>query len=492
MTDVWFIHEEVENSHPLFSVDAISEYVDAYKHGIPKGLNKQAVIKGEKDTDLFCFVRKDFDLASKAFFEKILSDVDWAFGISQKVIEHSAKLMKLSNKINDTDCTKLSNQELAELIDSWATLRRETHSYGVPWNYVELEYGHFSKYFTEVLEKKIKEKNLNLSAQSVFATLSTPTEITFAKKEEIDLINLAILKNREGNSPSFEKKFEEHFKKYRWLPYVYLGPAMTRRQMKENLELVAKRGEKQLLADLEKKKVEEKKLVESQNELIRQLGLSELEKKLVKLAQSFIFTKATRKDAIYHGFYCCGGLFAECAKRMNLTREQFRMIMSWELKQAVESGKFDSKELDARYAYRVFHYDGKTKRILSGEKARKFFESLEFEEEKKVDSNVLKGNCACPGYAKGAAKIINTPAEMSKMRDGDVLVSRATTPDIMVAIKKASAIVTDMGGITCHAAIVSRELKIPCVIGTKNATKVLHDGDLVEVDAAKGIVRKLK
>lgn len=77
------------------------------------------------------------------------------------------------------------------------------------------------------------------------------------------------------------------------------------------------------------------------------------------------------------------------------------------------------------------------------------------------------------------------------MKDGDVLISTATTPSIVSAMKKAAAIVTDEGGLTCHAAIVSRELKIPCIIGTKIATKVFKDGDRVEVDATKGIVRKL-
>jgi pyruvate,water dikinase len=60
------------------------------------------------------------------------------------------------------------------------------------------------------------------------------------------------------------------------------------------------------------------------------------------------------------------------------------------------------------------------------------------------------------------------------------------------AMRKAAAIVTDLGGITCHAAIVSREMKVPCVVGTKIATKVFKDGDLVEVDAIKGTVRKLE
>ena len=67
-----------------------------------------------------------------------------------------------------------------------------------------------------------------------------------------------------------------------------------------------------------------------------------------------------------------------------------------------------------------------------------------------------------------------------------------TFPSFVVAMKKASAFVTDEGGITCHAAIIARELKKPCIIGTKNATQVLHDGDLVEVDANKGIVKIIK
>ena len=66
-----------------------------------------------------------------------------------------------------------------------------------------------------------------------------------------------------------------------------------------------------------------------------------------------------------------------------------------------------------------------------------------------------------------------------------------TSPEFISAMRNAAAIITDEGGITCHAAIVSRELEIPCLIGTKNATKILKDGDMVEVDTFKGIVRKL-
>ena len=78
------------------------------------------------------------------------------------------------------------------------------------------------------------------------------------------------------------------------------------------------------------------------------------------------------------------------------------------------------------------------------------------------------------------------------MPKGAVVVSGMTNPQLVPYLKKASAIITDEGGLTCHAAIAARELGIPAVVGTQNATQVLKDGDLVEVDANKGVVRILK
>jgi phosphohistidine swiveling domain-containing protein len=108
----------------------------------------------------------------------------------------------------------------------------------------------------------------------------------------------------------------------------------------------------------------------------------------------------------------------------------------------------------------------------------------------KVDS--VHGQVASPGRIRGSARIVLTNKDLSKVSDGDVLVSPMTRPDFLPAMKISAAFVTDEGGITCHAAIVARELKKPCVIGTKIATQVLHDGDLVEVDADSGVVRIIK
>ena len=84
------------------------------------------------------------------------------------------------------------------------------------------------------------------------------------------------------------------------------------------------------------------------------------------------------------------------------------------------------------------------------------------------------------------------PAWVESIKKGDILVSPMTQPNFVSILSKAKGIITDEGGITCHAAIVARELKKPCIIGTGNATEILKDGDLVEVDAERGVVKIIK
>ena len=103
---------------------------------------------------------------------------------------------------------------------------------------------------------------------------------------------------------------------------------------------------------------------------------------------------------------------------------------------------------------------------------------------------LVKGLGASPGIGVGKVKIVLSSDEINKVEEGDVLVTTMTTPDMVPAMRKASAIVTDEGGLTCHAAIVSRELGIPAVVGTGNATKVLKEGMIVTVDGDKGLVYK--
>lgn len=109
-----------------------------------------------------------------------------------------------------------------------------------------------------------------------------------------------------------------------------------------------------------------------------------------------------------------------------------------------------------------------------------------------VDTKLVKGKVAYPGFVKGYVRRLMGQDQIHLFQEGEILVSPMTIPDFLPAMKKAAAFVTDEGGMLCHAAIVARELKKPCIVGTKFATQILKNGDLVEVDANKGIVKILK
>ena len=108
-----------------------------------------------------------------------------------------------------------------------------------------------------------------------------------------------------------------------------------------------------------------------------------------------------------------------------------------------------------------------------------------------VAASEVKGQVAQKGMARGKVKIVKNRNQASGVGEGDILVSPMTQPDFIQAMSRAAAFVTDEGGVVCHAAIIAREMKKPCIVGTKVATQMFKDGDMVEVDAEKGIIRKI-
>jgi len=177
---------------------------------------------------------------------------------------------------------------------------------------------------------------------------------------------------------------------------------------------------------------------------------------------------------------------ADCERDTNL--DIYTTLTDEELALYLYNNTLPDKELlQQRYEYSlIVSSDGKS-RLLSGEDARKEV-GARFPAQVTTNVREFKGNVANRGIAKGKVCIILRPEDMAKMTEGDILVTAMTRPDWISAIQKAGAIVTDVGGTLCHAAIVSRELNKPCIIGTQVATQVLKNGDLVEVDADKGVV----
>jgi phosphohistidine swiveling domain-containing protein len=158
----------------------------------------------------------------------------------------------------------------------------------------------------------------------------------------------------------------------------------------------------------------------------------------------------------------------------------------------VFSGKIPSKkELDARFDEFFFTDDTLFTGFSPSQIEKELNVHFEKEEGKEKVSD-LKGQVAFPGVVRGKVRKVFGRKDLAVFQEGEIIVSPSTTPDFMPALVKAIGIITDEGGIVSHAAIISRELGIPCVVGTKNATRFLKNGDLVEVDANTGIVRKVK
>lgn len=151
------------------------------------------------------------------------------------------------------------------------------------------------------------------------------------------------------------------------------------------------------------------------------------------------------------------------------------------------------KNIKSKPKNRHQFFIGKKRFVLSAKKAKEL-EKIAEKKSKKFCKNLkeLKGVGVTKGIFKGRVNLVTKFEKLKDCKRSDVLVTMMTRPQFNKFIRQVGAIVTEEGGLLCHASILAREFKIPCVVGTKIATKVLKDGDLVEVDANKGVVRILK
>ncbi len=180
---------------------------------------------------------------------------------------------------------------------------------------------------------------------------------------------------------------------------------------------------------------------------------------------------------------------------LDCSAELLQYIVFTEMKDFIEKGTALPllQELEERKrSFYVHQYPMGKIEFCSGVLADKKIQEKGFFE-KNIDQtqDFVKGQVGYAGMVRGRVCIVKSRAHMSKFQENDIIVSEMTDPSYLPIMKRAMAFVTDEGGMLCHAAIVARELKKPCVIGTKIATHVFKDGDMIEVDANQGIVRKI-
>lgn len=228
-------------------------------------------------------------------------------------------------------------------------------------------------------------------------------------------------------------------------------------------------------------------------------NLEEVNKEQKKVANNFKFLATVASEFGYVRQYSAEifdiiafkakKLLENIAEDLGIKYDELLLMQIEEIRECLNGRKIPSN-LKSRKSYVAYIMGNESGMIFDKNQINKLLN--EFIDTPTKNTKEIKGVVASNGYAKGKAKIFLIPKDVDKMKKGDILVTTMTTPDFVPLMKKSSAIITDAGGLLCHAAIISRELKKPCIISTKFATQVLKDGDLVEVDADKGIIKIIK
>jgi phosphoenolpyruvate synthase/pyruvate phosphate dikinase len=212
----------------------------------------------------------------------------------------------------------------------------------------------------------------------------------------------------------------------------------------------------------------------------------------IEIAQDYAYMRSYRIDVAHEADFYFRPCFNEIASRMGITYNDFihltvEEIMGWfddsSLINSLKLKIAKRKEYFVTYLVddsKIYIFEGKENQIDEGAK------------ERPIDLT-LTGKVAQKGKIIGKAKVVFNKEESKKVQDGDILVSPMTTPEMMVAIMKCAGIVTDEGGVASHAAQISREFGIPCIIGTGDASRLFRDNDTIELiaDGVDGTVKLL-
>ncbi len=328
----------------------------------------------------------------------------------------------------------------------------------------------------------------------IFSILTTNTENTILDDEEIERLKLTVEAKKSGDIS--EKKLIRHQKKYGWIGTSEKEEewdiSYYRKQIQDEMKLPISQIESNIRTKLKSKK----EIIKKQERILNERGLSEEAKYLLEIIKQFSHLRLNLRLKWVEAGYLNQALFKEIEKRTGVASKNLEKYTLNELESLlIENNAIPNDRIIQRKNY-SFILEGEQLSVFWGDEAEKIQnEQIEDKDYSSIDE--LRGNIANPGRFSGFVKIINSLTDdqegaIEEMQDGEILVTGMTRPHLIQAMKKSGAIITDEGGICCHAAIVSRELGKPCIVGTNVATKVFKNGDYIEVDAHEGIIRRLK
>jgi phosphohistidine swiveling domain-containing protein len=443
--------------HNLFPINTLTivEYKD----------NKFRIYYAIKDRKHFLKVVDKFAKSPKFLIalEKYLTNV------SERAVKH----------IDSFDTCSLNNKDLSALISFYYLQTQELHKPAMVLRLIDrgaLE--HFKNLF---LRLKIEDKSGVLSAASrqSFSTQENVAMLTLARKVSVKKIKI--------KSDIYKLELKNIYNKFCWSTLGYYDePLATIASYEKRMNGLIKNNPAKVLQKIKNDFIKEQK----ERQLILK-GLSKHEKAIAAVAGEASYLKDYFKFSTNKLQLSGEKIFQEISRRTSVEVGVIKNLSHADAAQLALTGVYDKKAASKYQKHAVFvSLTGKIKIRYDGAVADNY--------EKKFLSHIenltgeFKGRIACMGVVSGKAKIVHSPKDFHKINKGDILVVMNTGPDFVPILPRVGAIVAEEGGITAHVSVISREMKIPCVVGIPHVSREIKDGDLLEVDADKGIVKILK
>jgi len=413
------------------------------------------------------FLNKELCKSAKVIYDKMLSSPKLLTKIQKKEKELSKILLKeiktpVEKLFKDGKLSKTGEKKLKNVFNLCTDYGEYVDAPGFLFQIYLVDY-----FKAEILKDAKKKKDVS---EDIFNVLLSSHKLTNYEKFMFDL--LKTVRSNTVNSTEIKRIADRYF----WLLHDYFGDIVDEKYVKAKLEQL--RGDHgHLIEQFNKSKERINAIKKTKNELPAKAI------RKIEIIQEILYLYNERKKEVVNQV----NIFIRRAleyKFPGISVSRLRKIMQISPEDAIKLLKdeeiMDLPQRDKKWVY-ILHKGKVTNGPL------KYLKLVAVEN----NGGILKGSPASPGKIKGRVSIVLNVSHMNKFKRGDILVAPYTSVNYLPVMHQAKAILTETGGLTSHAAIVSRELGKPSIVGIKNLIATLKDGDMIEVDADKGIVRIL-
>ncbi|MFA7653650.1 MAG: PEP-utilizing enzyme [Candidatus Magasanikbacteria bacterium] len=407
------------------------------------------------------------------------------------------------------DMKKLSNAQLINILHRYFTDYAAIFPYGMIGNRVA------TAGLAPIVKQFLDKKHYPESWEEVLNKLVVPPRQTYIFQEESNLLSLAVkisqspslkgklIKILNQNSPvSFDKLLTVDVKLAKWLnahykKYFWVLLAMNRDRWEEKIT-----GRLREFLSFSPGELKEKfnshcdswrNLIKIKQQLTKKLRPNGAVRQAIRLLGEFVALRDHFGPINRYIPEAVRPLLLEAGRRLGLDYDAVTLLTKEEIMAALkeENHGLLKNIIRERGQYYALIDDAGGQQILSGQNARALYEKMFPTQKNEPGWQTVRGQIACKGVARGPARVVLTMDDLKLVQLGDIMISPNTSTEMMAAIKKVAGIATDEGGMGSHAAIVSREFSIPCIVGTKIGTKTIKNYEMIEVDANAGVIKKI-